>query len=177
MTALKTSNTPFVPVVRRDWAAMVGWTLSAVFAAFMLGASAFPKLAAMPIATLTMAELGWPYAPTFWIGVMEAGFTILYLWPRTALLGAIMMMGVLGGAMATQIRADSPLFSHVLFSVYLGAAMWGGLWLRDPSLRAILPLRRGRGIRMVEHYFRDWRWVVGGNHLWYLGYGYDGWCQ
>jgi hypothetical protein len=128
---------------RRDRGAIAGWTLSAIFAAFMLGASALPKLAGMPVAAQTMAELGWPDAPVFWIGMMEAGFTLLYLWRRTALLGAIMMMGVLGGALATQIRAGSPLFSHVFFAVYLGAVMWGGLWLRDPSVRAILPLRRG----------------------------------
>jgi hypothetical protein len=128
---------------RRDRGAIAGWALSAIFAAFMLGASALPKLAGMPVAAQTMAELGWPDAPVFWIGMMEAGFTLLYLWRRTALLGAIMMMGVLGGALATQIRAGSPLFSHVFFAVYLGAVMWGGLWLRDPSVRAILPLRRG----------------------------------
>lgn len=89
-----------------------------------------------------MAGLGWPDASVVWIGVMELTFTLLFLWPRTALLVAVLIMGILGGAMATQIRADSPLISHVLFSVYLGAVMWGGLWLRDPAVRALLPLRR-----------------------------------
>lgn len=70
---------------------------------------------------------------------MEASFTLLFLWRCTALLGAVLMRGILGGAMATQIRADSPLFSHVLFSVDLGAVMWGGLWLREPRLRQLLP--------------------------------------
>jgi len=121
---------------------MVGWLLSFIFAAFMLGASALLKLAGMAAAAQTMADLGWSDAPVFWIGVMEAGFTILFLWNRTAVLGAVLMMGILGGAMVTQIRADSSLFSHILFSIYLGAVMWGGLWLRDPSVRAILPLRR-----------------------------------
>jgi hypothetical protein len=125
----------------RDRTAIAGWVLSAVFAVFMLGASALPKLAGMAVATDTMAALGWPDAPVFWIGVMEAGFTLLFLWRRTALVGAVLMMGVLGGAMATQIRADSPLVSHVLFSIYLGAFMWGGLWLREPRLRALLSLR------------------------------------
>ena len=112
---------------RRDRAALAGWTLSVIFAAFMLGASVLPELAGMAVAAETMADLGGPDAPVFWIGVMEAAFTLLFLWPRTAPLGAALMMGILGGAMATQIRAGSPLFSHVLFSVYLGAAMWGGL--------------------------------------------------
>ncbi len=125
----------------RDRMAMAGWILSGLFAAFMLGASALPKLAGMSVAAETMADLGWADAPVFWIGVMEAGFTLLFLWRRTALVGAVLMMGVLGGAMATQIRADSPLVSHVLFSIYLGAFMWGGLWLREPRLRALLSLR------------------------------------
>jgi hypothetical protein len=96
----------------------------------------------MPVAADTMAALGWPDAPVFWIGVMEAGLTLLFLWPRAALLGAILMMGVLGGAIVTQIRADSPLLTHVLFGVYLGSVMWGGLWLREPRLRALFPLSR-----------------------------------
>lgn len=143
MVASNTESSSTIPAARRDRVATAGWVLSAVFAAFMLGASALPKLAGMPVAAQTMADLGWPDAPVFRIGVMEAGFTILFLWRRTALLGAVLMTGILGGAMAIQIRADSPLFSHVFFSIYLGAVMWGGLWLRDPSVRAILPLRRG----------------------------------
>jgi hypothetical protein len=132
-----TLNTP----ASSDRTALAGWTLSGLFATFMLGASALPKLAGMAVATDTMAALGWSDAPVFWIGVMEAGFTLLFLWRRTALLGAVLLMGILGGAMATQIRAGSPLFSHVLFSIYLGAFMWGGLWLREPRLRALLSLR------------------------------------
>ena len=58
-------------------------------------------------------------------------------------LGAVLMMAPLGGAMATQVRAGSPLFSHVLFGVYLGLFMWSGLWLRYPALRALFPFRRG----------------------------------
>jgi hypothetical protein len=132
-----TLNTP----ASSDRTALAGWTLSGLFATFMLGASALPKLAGMAVATDTMAALGWSDAPVFWIGVMEAGFALLFLWRRTALLGAVLLMGILGGAMATQIRAGSPLFSHVLFSIYLGAFMWGGLWLREPRLRALLSLR------------------------------------
>jgi hypothetical protein len=137
MMTFATLDTP----ASRDRTAMAGWVLSGLFAAFMLGASALPKLAGMSVAAETMDSLGWTDAPVFWIGVMEAGFTLLFLWRRTALLGAVLMMGILGGAMATQIRADSPLVSHVLFSIYLGTFMWGGLWLREPRLRALLSLR------------------------------------
>jgi hypothetical protein len=67
---------------------------------------------------------------------------LLYLFPKTSVLGAVLTMGLLGGAMATQIRVGNPLFSHILFSVYLGLFLWGGLWLRDPKLQAIFPWRR-----------------------------------
>ena len=119
-----------------------GRTLTALFALFMLGASITPKLLLMPIAEETMAQLGWPAGYAFMIGIIELVCLVLYLIPRTSVLGAVLMMGVFGGAIATQIRAGSPLFSHILFSVYLGLFMWGGLWLRDPRLRALFPVRR-----------------------------------
>lgn len=121
------------------------WTgriLTGLFALFMLGASVAPKLLHMPIAEETMAQLGWPAGYALMIGLIELGCVILYLVPRTSVLGAVLMMGLLGGAMATQIRAGSPLFSHILFSVYLGLFMWGGLWLRNPKLRALFPVAR-----------------------------------
>jgi DoxX-like family len=68
--------------------------------------------------------------------------TPLYSWPRTSLLGAVLLTGLMGGAIATHLRLDHPLFSHTLFGVYLGMIMWGGLWLRDPAVRALIPLRR-----------------------------------
>ncbi|MBX3578980.1 MAG: DoxX family protein [Rhizobiaceae bacterium] len=120
----------------------VGYALSGLFVLFILGASAAPKLFGMPIAEETMAQLGWPAGYAFSLGVLELTLTLLYVWPRTAILGSVLWMGLLGGAMATQIRAGSPLFSHVLFSVYLGLFLWGGLWLRAPALRAIFPFRR-----------------------------------
>ena len=119
-----------------------GRTLTGLFALFMLGASIAPKLLGMPVAEETMAQLGWPSGYVLMIGLIELGCLLLYLYPRTSLLGAVLMMGLLGGAMATQIRTGSPLFSHILFSLYLGLFMWGGLWLRDPRLRALFPFAR-----------------------------------
>lgn len=121
------------------------WTgrmLTGLFALFMLGASVTPKLLQLPIAEETMAQMGWPPGYAFMIGLIELGCLVLYLFPRTSVLGGALMMGLLGGAMATQIRAGSPLFSHVLFSLYLGLFMWGGLWLRDPRARAVFPIMR-----------------------------------
>ena len=78
--------------------------------------------------------------PGFWraIGLLLLAITALYAWPRTAVLGAVLLTGYLGGAVATHVRVGSPLFSHILFGVYLGIALWGGLWLRDRGLRAVL---------------------------------------
>ena len=122
----------------------IGRVLTGVFTLFMLSASIAPKLLRLPIAEETMAQLGWPPGYAFMIGLVELACLVLYLVPRTSVLGAVLMMGLLGGAMATQIRAGSPLFSHILFSVYLGLFMWGGLWLRDSRLRALFPISNSR---------------------------------
>ncbi|BCJ90810.1 hypothetical protein IZ6_15450 [Terrihabitans soli] len=119
-----------------------GRILTGLFALFILGASVAPKLLQLPIAEETMAQLGWPAGYAFMIGIIELALLVLYLIPRTSILGAVLFMGLFGGAMATQIRAESPLFSHILFSIYLGLFMWGGLWLRDARLRELFPIRR-----------------------------------
>ena len=123
-------------------AVWTGRVLSGLFVLFMLGASIAPKLLGMPIAAQTLEQLGWPGEYALAIGIIELTLTMLYVIPRTQVLGAVLFMGLLGGAMATQIRADMPLFSHQMFSLYLGLVMWGGLWLRDPALRALFPFRR-----------------------------------
>lgn len=120
-------------------AVWIGRVLSGLFVIFMFGASATPKFFMPQIAEPTMTQLGWPVKYTMPIGVLEVTLTVLYLIPRTAVLGAILMMGLFGGAMATHLRIESPLFSHTLFSVYLALFMWGGLWLRRPDLRAVFP--------------------------------------
>ena len=119
-----------------------GYVLTALFALFILGASVAPKLLEMPVAEETMRQLGWPPGYAFAIGVVELLCLVLYLAPRTNVFGAVLFMALFGGAMATQIRAGNPLFSHILFSIYLALFMWGGLWLRDPAVRTLFPVRR-----------------------------------
>lgn len=121
---------------------MTSWLLSSLFVLFILGASVAPKLLSMQVADDTMRQLGWPDDYVLMIGVIELVLVMLYVFPKTSVLGAVLMMALLGGAMATQIRAGSPLFSHQLFSIYLGLFMWGGLWLRDPALRALFPWKK-----------------------------------
>lgn len=127
---------PAAPASAWVW---TGRTLTALFALFMLGASIAPKLLAMPVAAETIEALGWSADYVLMIGLFELTFLLLYLWPRTAVLGAVLMTALLGGAMATHIRVGSPLFSHTLFSLYLALFMWGGLWLRHPALRSVFP--------------------------------------
>jgi hypothetical protein len=129
----------------RPWMIWTGRALSALFVLFMLGASVAPKLLGMAVAEDTLKALGWPHGYALMIGLIELAGTVLYVIPATSLLGAIVMTGLFGGAIATQVRAESPLFSHILFSFYLAAFMWGGLWLRDGRVRSILPFRTKTG--------------------------------
>src|SRR5829696_1821683 len=92
----------------------------------------------------SMRELGYPASVSFarFIGVVTLVGTALYAWPRTSLLGAVLLTGLMGGAIVAHLRLDHPLFSHTLFGVYLGLLLWAGLWLRDEQLRTLMPLSR-----------------------------------
>ncbi|MFX8573757.1 DoxX family protein, partial [Acinetobacter baumannii] len=87
-------------------------------------------------------QLGIPTNLAVTLGVLTLAGTLLYAYPRTSVLGAILLTGYLGGAIYVHVRAGSPLFSHTLFGVYLGILLWGGLYLRDERLRLIFPWRR-----------------------------------
>lgn len=89
----------------------------------------------------SMAQLGYPAEVGVGIGIILLGCVALYAIPRTSVLGAILLTGYLGGAVATHVRVGSPLFSHTLFPIYVAVMIWGGLYLRDARLRALLPLR------------------------------------
>ena len=98
----------------------------------------------MPLEVVTQAslQLGIPTYLSRTLGVLTLVGVLLYAYPRTTVLGAVLLTGYFGGAIYVHVRADSPLFSHTLFGIYLGLVMWGGLWLRDASLRAVFPIRR-----------------------------------
>jgi hypothetical protein len=100
----------------------------------------FVKPAPAPVVE-TMAHLGWSLSLAPVLGIILLVSTALYVIPPTSVLGAILLTGYLGGAVATHLRAGDPLFSHILFPTYLGALLWGGLYLRDDRLRALIPLR------------------------------------
>ncbi len=95
-------------------------------------------------------QLGYPVSTMFPIGVLALVGTALYVFRRTSVLGAIFLTGFLGGAIATHVRMENPLFSHVLFPTYLAAMLWGGLLLRNPRLRAFLFPSEPRAARAEE---------------------------
>ncbi|AZO49951.1 MAG: DoxX family protein [Mesorhizobium sp.] len=120
-----------------------GRVLSALIVLFMIFDGAI-KLPPLDIVTQTMVQLGWPADPNAarMLGIIGLISTALYALPRTSVLGAILLTAYMGGAIATKVRLDSPLFSHTLFGVYLGIILWAGLFLRDPRLRALIPFAR-----------------------------------
>tara|TARA_R110002124_G_scaffold44422_6_gene135503 strand:+ start:8819 stop:9187 length:369 start_codon:yes stop_codon:yes gene_type:complete len=118
---------------------LTGWIISGLLIVFILGASVAPKLMGLQVAAEPLAVVGWPAKYMLLIGCIELACMALYAFPRTALLGAILMTGLLSAALAANLRVDNPLFSHTLFSVYFGVAMWVALWLREPRLRDLFP--------------------------------------
>jgi hypothetical protein len=123
---------------RLYWA---GWVASGLAIAFLL-MDASMKLLALTFVLQAQEELGFHGEGTArLLGVILLGCTLLYAAPPTAVLGAVMLTGYLGGAVAVKLRVGDPLFTHILFGVYLGVFVWGGLYLRDERLRQIFPLR------------------------------------
>jgi hypothetical protein len=82
-------------------------------------------------------QLGYPPHLVFPLGLIEAVSLVLYLVPRTSVLGAVLWTVYLGGAVATHVRLDNPIFTHTLSPIYVAAMLWGGLWLRDRRLRHV----------------------------------------
>ena len=120
------------------------WTgriLSGIGALFMLF-DATIHLLKPPAVVEGFAKLGFPTNVAVPLAIIEFVCIILYLIPRTSVFGAILLTGYLGGAIATQLRVSAPLFSTLLFPIYVALFLWGGLYLRDPLVRTIIPVRR-----------------------------------
>ncbi|MGB8398080.1 DoxX family protein [Bradyrhizobium sp.] len=120
-----------------------GRILSGLVIAFLLFDGAI-KLVPWPVVTETMDNMGYGSSDSLArsLGIITIVCIVLYSIPPTSILGAILLTGYLGGAMASHLRIGSPLLSHTLFGFYLGLMAWGGLWLRDRGLRALIPFRR-----------------------------------
>lgn len=118
-----------------------GWTLSGLPAAFLLMGAGM-NLSKQPKAVEGAMQLGYPESAILPMGAALLVSTLLYLIPRTSVLGAILLTGYLGGAVATHVRISDPLLSKTLLPVYFGILLWGGLFLREKRLRALIPFRR-----------------------------------
>jgi hypothetical protein len=130
--------TQAVPTVKTTiWAGRILSALAILFLAF----DTIIKVLNLPPAVEATTQLGYPASLVVGIGLIELVCLAVYVIPRTAVLGAILLTGYLGGAIATQVRASSPLFS-VVFPVIIGALIWGGLFVRNARLRALVPLRK-----------------------------------
>jgi DoxX-like family len=118
-----------------------GWGMSGVTVVFMLF-DGISKLALERHVVEATTKIGYPEGVIRPLGIVILTCTILYAIPRTAIFGAILLTGFLGGAVASKVRLEDPLFGSILFGVYVGILAWGGLYLRDDRIRALLPWRR-----------------------------------
>ena len=125
-----------------SWLRRLGWLFSGLAILFLAADSAM-KLLALPVVVEAGAALGFVGDDMARrLGVVLGICVALYAAPRTAILGAVLLTAYLGGAVAAHLRMNSPLVSHVLFGVYVGAFVWAGVFLREPRLRQLFPVRR-----------------------------------
>lgn len=116
---------------------IIGWILSILVMLFLLF-DAFGKFTKPEAVIKGTTDLGYPVSSITLLGVILLICTILYAIPKTSLLGAVLLTGYMGGAIATQIRVENPLFTYILVPVYLGIILWLGLYLRSTKLRGLI---------------------------------------
>ena len=126
---------------RPKWMQWAGWGMTGFMIAFLLFDSVSKLVLEHHVVEAT-TNIGYPLDVIRPLGVICLVCTILYAIPRTSIIGAILLTGYLGGAIASKVRIEDPLFSSILFGLYFGVLVWGGLYLRDERLRALIPLRR-----------------------------------
>jgi len=133
-TMMATATNDARPANKTVWAGRALSGLAVLFLAF----DASIKLTRLPMAIEGTTDLGYPAAVVLPLGLIQVVCLVVYLIPRTSVLGAILWTGYLGGAIATHVRLENPLFTHQLFPIYVAALLWGGLYLRDRRVRALL---------------------------------------
>jgi DoxX-like family len=122
---------------------ITSWIITGLITAFLLLDVAIKFIQPKGV-TAAFARTGWPLHLSVTLGVLLLVSTIVWLIPRTAVLGAILLTGYLGGAVATNLRLENPLFTNTLFPVYFGVLIWLALWLRDSAIQELIPLRKAR---------------------------------
>ena len=140
-TLLRSASLDAAPARTPNRALLAGRILTGLAVAFLIFDTVV-KLNISKEAVEATAQLGWSVRHMPILAAIEVVCLTLYLIPRTAPIGALLWTGYLGGAIATHLRVDNPLFSHILFPIYVAALIWGGLYLRDARVRAVLGARR-----------------------------------
>ena len=135
-----TSDRALVGPAKSQVKARVGLALTALPVLFLTFDAVIKLLKIAPVVE-AFAHLGYPDALAHGIGLLELACLVAYVVPRSAVLGALLLTGFLGGAISCHVRIGDPLMSHVLFPVYVAALLWAGLYLREPRLKALLPFR------------------------------------
>jgi DoxX-like protein len=133
-----TTIAPGTQSSRRLWTARI---LSALAVLFLLFDVVIHFMRPAPVAA-GFAQLGYSLSLAVPLAIIELVCLVLYVIPRTSVLGAVLLTGYLGGAVASNVRIGAPLFTNVLFPVYVALFLWGGLYLRDAALRAVFPVRK-----------------------------------
>ena len=123
---------------KRLWAGRIMSALPVLFLLF----DGVIHIMRIPPVVEAFAKLGYSISLAIPLGIIEIVCIVLYVIPRTSVFGAVLLTGYLGGAVATNLRTGAPLFSNILFPVYVGVLLWGGLYLLDNALRAVFPVRR-----------------------------------
>lgn len=138
MASAHTAPSPDGGSRRRYTAGIVCTSLAALFLSF----DTLMKVLRLAPAVEGTTVLGYPEESVMWIGVIQLVCLVLYLIPGTAVFGALLMTGYLGGAVATHVRIMNPLLTHTLFPIYVALILWAGLYLREERLRTLVPFRR-----------------------------------
>jgi len=141
MSVTTTENLSLEPADRSSKVRKGGIVISGLVTAF-LAFDAVGKLAAVPQVKEGTQTLGFPVGQALIMGIVLAVCVVVYVIPRTAVLGALGITAYLGGAVTANMRVESPLLTHTLFAVYLGVLMWVGLAMRRPELLRVVGLRR-----------------------------------
>ncbi|MGH9614535.1 MAG: DoxX family protein [Bryobacteraceae bacterium] len=136
-------STAPVASVSKGWL----WTgrIASVLVGLFLLADACMKVIKPPFVVQATTQLGYPESVIRPIGITLLICVIIYAIPRTSIFGAVLLTGYLGGAIATNVRVGAPLFSYVLVPIYVAVLVWGGLFLRDPRLRALISSNNWKG--------------------------------
>jgi hypothetical protein len=135
---MQTAGSPGSVSMKSVW---TGRIISGLITAFMIFDAVIHMMKPAPVVE-AFAKLNFPLTLAVPLGIVELLCIVLYVIPSTSILGAILLTGYLGGEVAIQLPTGNPFFGEILFPVYIGVFLWGGIYLRDAKLRTLIPFQR-----------------------------------